>query len=241
MKTERLAAPCQYKRLYFFVPLANQGLRSQNSTFECFSLKFVLFEKLLLYLSVVWTHVNSDNSNLKWLWKILISKPFNLEEEFQAQTSLLMKNSTLKTILQWRISSSNCFTPEEFQAQNLLTLKNSKLKTLYPWRIPSSKPFTLEEFQAQNPLSLTNSKLKTLYLWRIPSSKPFTTADSKLKTLYPWLIPSSEPYIPDEFQAQNPLPLKNSKFSSSEPFTPDESQAQNPLPLKNSRVRILNE
>ena len=37
MKTERLAASCQHKRRYFFVPLANQASQaSQNGKFDAF-------------------------------------------------------------------------------------------------------------------------------------------------------------------------------------------------------------
>jgi hypothetical protein len=46
-------------------------------------------------------------------------------------------------------------------------------------------------------------------------------------------------YTPEEFQAQNLLPLKNSKIPSSKPFTPEEFQAKNPLPLKNSKLKTL--
>jgi hypothetical protein len=52
-------------------------------------------------------------------------------------------------------------------------------------------------------------------------------------------IPSSKPSTPEEFQAQNLLPLKNSKIPSSKPSTPEEFQAQNPLPLKNSKLKTL--
>ena len=43
-------------------------------------------------------------------------------------------------------------------------------------------------------------------------------------------------YTPEEFQAQNLLPLKNSKIPSSKPFTPEEFQAQNLSPPKNSKI-----
>jgi hypothetical protein len=46
-------------------------------------------------------------------------------------------------------------------------------------------------------------------------------------------------YTPEEFQAQNLLPLKNSKIASSKPFNPEEFQAQNPLPLKNSKRKTF--
>jgi hypothetical protein len=62
-------------------------------------------------------------------------------------------------------------------------------------------------------------------------------------------------YTPEEFQAQNLLPLKNSKIPSSKllppeefqalknfnlkPLYPEEFQAQNPLPLKNSKLKTL--
>jgi hypothetical protein len=46
-------------------------------------------------------------------------------------------------------------------------------------------------------------------------------------------------YTHEEFQAQNLLPLKNSKIPSSKPFTPEEFQAQNLLPLKNSKLKTL--
>jgi hypothetical protein len=49
---------------------------------------------------------------------------------------------------------------------------------------------------------MKNSKLKTL----------FPMKNSMLKTFYPGRIPSSEPFIPEEFQAQNTLSLKNSKL-----------------------------
>jgi hypothetical protein len=95
---------------------------------------------------------------------------------FTKEEKLPLKNSTLKTLLPWRIPSSKPFTSEEFEAQNPLPLKNSKL-----WRIPS-----FEEFQA-----LKNFKLKTLYHWRIPSfeefqaQNPLPLKNSKLKTRYP--------------------------------------------------------
>jgi hypothetical protein len=37
---------------------------------------------------------------------------------------------------------------------------------------------------------------------------------SMLKNFYPGRIPSSEPFAPEEFQAQNLLSLKNSKFKT---------------------------
>jgi hypothetical protein len=51
-------------------------------------------------------------------------------------------------------------------------------------------------------------------------------------------IPSSKPFTPEEFQAQNLSP-PNSKIPSSKPFTPEEFQAQNPLPLKNSKLKTF--
>ena len=120
------------------------------------------------------------------------------------------------------------------------TLNNSKLKTLYPWRIPRSKPFSHDEFQA----------LKTFYPWRIPSSEKFHSQtsfntplkNSKLKTLFPWRIPSWKPFTLDEFHAQNPSPMTNSKpwkISISKSFTLEEFHAQNHLPLKNSTLKTL--
>jgi hypothetical protein len=46
-------------------------------------------------------------------------------------------------------------------------------------------------------------------------------------------------YTPEEFEAQNLSPLKNSKIPSSKPFTPEEFQAQNLLPLKNSKLKTF--
>ena len=49
-------------------------------------------------------------------------------------------------------------------------------------------------------------------------------------------------YTPEEFQAQDSLPLKNSKqqqISSLKPFTLKEIQAQNTLALKNSKLITL--
>jgi hypothetical protein len=46
-------------------------------------------------------------------------------------------------------------------------------------------------------------------------------------------------HTPEEFQAQNLLPLNNSKIASSKPFNPEEFQAQNPLPLKNSKCKTF--
>jgi hypothetical protein len=66
--------------------------------------------------------------------------------------------------------------------------------------------------------------------------------NSKLKTLYPWRNPRSKPFSHDEFQPQNPVPLKNSKLkktSISNLFTTEELQAQNLLPMKNSKLETL--
>ena len=52
-------------------------------------------------------------------------------------------------------------------------------------------------------------------------------------------ISSSKPFTPEEFQAQNLLPLKNSKIPSSKPLTPEEFQAQNLLPLKTSKLKTI--
>jgi hypothetical protein len=143
------------------------------------------------------------------------------------------------------------------EAQNPLPLKNSKL-----WKISISNLFTPEEFQAQNPLTQKNSKLETLYTWRIPCSKPFTSEEGKgfwkisISNLFtsekiqkfqaqnPLPLKNSKlkTLYPKEFQPRNPLPLKNSKLwkiSISNLLTPEEFQVQNPLPLKNSKLKPL--
>jgi hypothetical protein len=53
-------------------------------------------------------------------------------------------------------------------------------------------------------------------------------------------IPSSKPFTPEEFQAQNLLPLfKEFQNSKLKILYPEEFQAQNPLPLKNSKLETL--
>jgi hypothetical protein len=75
------------------------------------------------------------------------------------------------------------------------------------------------------------------YPWRIPTLK-----NLYLKTVYPWRIPSSKLFIPEEFHAQNPSPMTNSKLKTLYPWGGGggtDIKWNSPLWL-NSRVRLLN-